>query len=180
MKLQLGVDVLEGSVVCPLCASAMDTKGIHCLSCTVGGDLIARHNDIRDLLFSFAERGLLNPLLERAGLLQEPGLFMQLRRPADVLADALPSAASGRLVKVALDVKVINAMGADHINHCMGSATAAMEEYRERAVERDASRPWPRLPGRGAKEGAIAHQRHSGKRRANRREQKPGKFWQTA
>lgn len=121
--------------MCRLCGSIMDTKGIHCLSCTVGGDAIARHNDNRDLIHKFAGRGRFNPVLEKAGLLQEPVVFLQLRRPADVLVDAPTGFDSNALVKIALDVKVINALGPDHIQDTMISPTMCLEAYREHALQ---------------------------------------------
>ena len=133
--LQLGVDVVEGWTACRLCGMTMDTKGIHCLSCTVGGDLISRHNDVRDLLFKFASRGQFNPILEKACLLQEPGVFLQMRRPADVLLEVGTNSGSNRSVKVALDVKVINALGPDHLQSSMGGATKCLEAYREHALQ---------------------------------------------
>ena len=86
---QLGVDVFEESFLCNLCGMCVDTKGLHCMSCTGGGDLVNRHNDVRDIIFSFAARARLQPQLERAGLLHEPGIFLELRRPADVLVEGL-------------------------------------------------------------------------------------------
>ena len=137
LGLQLGVDVVEGWTVCRLCGMVMDTKGIHCLSCTVGGDLIARHNDVRDLLYKFSCRGQFNPVLEKAGLLQEPGVFLHMRRPADVLVEAPATSGGNALVKVALDVKVINALGPDHIQATMSSSTRCLEAYREHALQQN-------------------------------------------
>eukprot|EP00973_Karenia_brevis_P039155 5408177-Karenia_brevis.AAC.1 len=94
----------------------MDLKGIHDLSCTCGGDITLRHNHIRDIIFAYAKRAALRPQLEKAGLLHEPGIFLQMRRPADVLVEGLGQASglsAGVNVRVALDVKVINALGAD-------------------------------------------------------------------
>ena len=69
---------------------------------------------------SFGRRARVNPLLERAGLLADPGVFLELRRPADVrikLArrdEAGTGAAPAPSETVALDVKVINACGPAH------------------------------------------------------------------
>ena len=112
-----------------------DTKGIHCLSCTVGGDLIARHNDVRDLIFKFAMRGQFNPVLEKAGLLQEPGVFLHMRRPADVLVAAPVASGGNALIELALDVKIINALGPDHIQDTMSYSTRCLQTYREHAIQ---------------------------------------------
>ena len=79
----------NGSVaaVCRYCGAARDPRGIHDRSCTFGGDVVLRHNLVRDLIFEFARRALLNPILERVGLLAEPGVLLDLRRPADVLIE---------------------------------------------------------------------------------------------
>ena len=89
--LQLGVDVLEGSVACRLCGITMDTKGIHCLSCTVGSDTVVRHNDVRDLLYKFASRAQLKHRL---------GKSRTGERAWGILADAAASRYSGRCESV--------------------------------------------------------------------------------
>lgn len=117
----------------------MDTKAVHCLSCTCGGDLLLRHDDVRDILHSLAQRGLLQPSLEKAGLLSERGVFVNLRRPADVLVERLGPAArgrrdaddGGRVQRVALDVKVIHALGANHFEMTLQSSQSALAAYRD-------------------------------------------------
>ena len=105
--LQLGVDLHQGPSVCRLCGSCRDTREIHDLSRTVGGDVVVRHNAVRDDIYAFAQRARVNPRLEKAGLLSEPGVFLELRRPADVLIDeALQgSGPAGPVSRVALDIK---------------------------------------------------------------------------
>ena len=116
VKLTLGVDVADGKSLCRFCAAVLDTKGIHPCSCTAGGDVTWRHNQGRDKLFRWAMRGHLNPELEKAGILNEPAVMItSLRRPADVLVDN----PANRMDKVALDVKVINALGPDHLAETM-------------------------------------------------------------
>ena len=62
-----GVDVLDAGCACRFCGMVMDTKGSHCLSCVAGGDVLMRHNDIRDIIYRSARRGNLQPTLEKAG-----------------------------------------------------------------------------------------------------------------
>ena len=53
-----------------------------------GGDPVHRHNAVRDHVYELARRAHVDPLLEKAGLLANPGayaVFVDLRRPADVL-----------------------------------------------------------------------------------------------
>ena len=128
-----GVDVFNASYSCRFCGTVMDTKGVHALSCVAGGDILLRHNEVRDIIFKFARRGNLRPTLEKAGLLAEDGVFVNLRRPADVLIESLDSTAQrrrngtadGRTQRVALDIKVINALGADHFDRTLQSSQAA-------------------------------------------------------
>ena len=49
-----------------------------------GGDAVMRHNSVRDIVYRFSFRGRLRPELEKAGVLDEPGVLVDLRRPADV------------------------------------------------------------------------------------------------
>ena len=60
----------------------LDIYGDHAICCTTNGDLIVRHNRIRDLVDKFAREGHLGPVMEKKGILgdsKEPG-----RRPGDV------------------------------------------------------------------------------------------------
>jgi hypothetical protein len=134
-RLQLGVDLHQGPASCRMCGSCRDVRGIHDLSCTVGGDILTRHNSVRDDIYGFARRARVNPKLEKAGLLSEPGVFLELRRPADVLIEgALRGARDcGPVERVALDVKVINALGHDHYDLTREHPLAAAEEYRRKA-----------------------------------------------
>ena len=104
------------------------------MSCTAGGDLVCRHNLIRDIFFRYCQRARLNPQLEKAGLLEDDSIFVNLRRPADVLAEmgsAGTPSGGAPWVRTALDVKVINAMGQGHLEDtCVGGLVAA-EAYRE-------------------------------------------------
>ena len=69
-----------------------------------------RHNEIRDLLHSFCIRARLHPELEKAGLLQDESIMVELRRLADILVDNVGNR-NAHGGKTALDVKVINALG---------------------------------------------------------------------
>ena len=130
LAMQLGVDVHEGNLLCRCCGSALGTKGIHDISCTCGGDFIERHNKVRDLIYAYALRGMLHPLLERAGLLDDPNIMVDLRRPADVLIQE----GAGEITRSALDVKIINALGPDHFTATLSGSLTAAEAYREQAM----------------------------------------------
>ena len=132
---QLGVDVFDDAHLCVMCGLCADTKGIHSLSCTGGGDIVVRHNDVRDIVHHFASRGGLRPQLEKAGLLHEPGIFLEMRRPADVLVEGLAQGSRGNSsMKFALDIKVINALGAAHLDDTAQGPLVAAEAYREKAL----------------------------------------------
>ena len=109
-------------------------------SCTAGGDITLRHNTIRDIIFAFAARGCLRPVLERAGLLAEPGVLLDLRRPADVLIEGAlnpvrGAAGSSPTARLALDVKVIIAVGASHLTATCNDPLAAAESYRDKVLD---------------------------------------------
>src|SRR4051794_27844988 len=77
---RLGVPVLGSEVPCPLCTQPLDVFGDHATCCAKSGDLIVRHNTIRNLVGRVASDGLLHVVLEKKGILGDaPG-----RRPGDV------------------------------------------------------------------------------------------------
>ena len=47
----------------------MDIYGDHALCCKKNGDMITRHNRVRNLIFQIADMGLLSPELEKLGIL---------------------------------------------------------------------------------------------------------------
>eukprot|EP00731_Ephydatia_muelleri_P033774 Em0037g38a len=63
---------------CPLCSSALDPDCHHALTCRFGGDIIARHNKLRDCFANLCSKACSSPQLENG-----PGL--DFSRPADVL-----------------------------------------------------------------------------------------------
>ena len=135
--LQLGVDVQEETCSCPFCGAVCDLCGVHALSCMAGGDTTTLHNEVRDEVFSWCRRGLLNPKLEKGGLLSQVSLPGGQRRPADVLVchragflSGLPGGDSAtRRGKVALDIAVINALGQGHGNDTLAKPLQAAIAY---------------------------------------------------
>ena len=61
-----------------VCSSALDPDCHHTLTCRSGGDIIARHNKLRDCFANLCSKACLSPQLEKG-----PGL--DFSRPADVL-----------------------------------------------------------------------------------------------
>ena len=77
----LGVGV--GGTVCPLCTDvALDPLGHHAVTCRHGGDVVVRHNHLRDVVVDFCRRAHLSVSIEKGhGLTRDHNHS----RPADVL-----------------------------------------------------------------------------------------------
>ena len=87
VRVRLGVPEASQDAWCPKCDAVLDTHGHHSGMCLAGGERVLRHNALRDLVYSWAERACLRPEKERAGLLlpQRPDdVSSARRRPADV------------------------------------------------------------------------------------------------
>ena len=104
VKYRLGLPVFreEGQCPAPHCKGVSDMYGDHAISCAIGGERIARHSHLRDVVYQTAQQAHLGPRKEPDGLL--PGTD---ERPADVL---LPYWTHGR--DTAIDVTVVNALQA--------------------------------------------------------------------
>jgi hypothetical protein len=136
---RLGVDLEQHQPrLCRFCGAVRDLLGRHDQSCTAGGDIVFRHNGLRDLLYNLALRALADPEIERAGLLSEPGMLLDLRRPADVLVKLARASQAHRpcsaTERVAIDIKVINACGPHHATTGeTPDPQQAMSKYAEQA-----------------------------------------------
>ena len=80
IRYRLGVPVLNEEISCPMCMQTIDRFGDHATCCSKAGDLIVRHNSLRNLVNKFAADGLLNPVMEKKGILGPTSG----RRPGDV------------------------------------------------------------------------------------------------
>ena len=81
LKWWLGIPVVQGQS-CPHCPSCvLDDFGHHSLTCKHGGDVVMRHNKLRDVFYDFCQRACLGPRLEMGC---GAGSDSQ-SRPADVL-----------------------------------------------------------------------------------------------
>ena len=94
----LGVPMVENGSKCPVCSVDIDTFGDHHISCRGNGDLIHRHDSLRDALFTAAQSAALGPRKEVPSLI--PG---GKSRPADLY---FPYWRHGK--PAALDVTVIS------------------------------------------------------------------------
>ena len=135
-SLHLGVDVMRGGEPCRFCGVVLDVKGVHPASCMAGGDVTLRHNRMRNIVYRYGSRGQLIAELEKAGILQEDGVFVDLCRPADVMVDGMDATGRGH-ERVALDIRIINALGAGHYQDTLEGPLVAAEKYREAACARD-------------------------------------------
>jgi len=105
----LGQPVYSTSAPCPFCKQTMDIYGDHSVCCSKTGDLITRHNRLRNLVFKLADIGLLSPEMEKLGLLGETD--RSRRRPGDV------SIKNWTLRRgLAIDVAVICPVAPSHLN----------------------------------------------------------------
>ena len=94
---RLGVPLLREEIACPLCEQHINKYGDHATCCTKAGDIIVRHNTLRNLVDGIASDGLLSPVLEKKGILGTTSG----RRPGDV---TIPIWADGK--GLAIDVAV--------------------------------------------------------------------------
>lgn len=105
----LGLPVYSKPFPCPLCQQTMDTLGDHALCCKKTQDTITRHNRLRNWLCKLAELGMLNPAMEKLGLLGPTD--ESKRRPGDV---SFPLWRYGR--GLAIDVAVICPLAPTHLH----------------------------------------------------------------
>ena len=77
---RLGVPVLDQEIPCPLCKQPINIFGDHAACCAKKGDVIIRHNSLRNLVDSIGTDALLSPVMEKKGILGNT----TGRRPGDV------------------------------------------------------------------------------------------------
>ena len=89
LRHRLGVAEASSDGWCPRCDSVLDTFSLHAGVCIAGGERNQRHNALRDLLCTWADRAGLHPEKEKPGfpLPQRPEeTGVARRRPADIFA----------------------------------------------------------------------------------------------
>jgi len=91
-KWWLGLNQPLATEKCSLCYVNTTPKATHSLACKNGGDLIKRHNKLRNYIFHIAQQCGSNPVLEKKNIL---GDCDSGKRPADVL---LPAGASTKIM----------------------------------------------------------------------------------
>eukprot|EP00731_Ephydatia_muelleri_P035190 Em0103g2a len=81
VKWWLGLDTSEGSQ-CTLCLGVLDHLGHHAVTCKYGGDVVSRHNKIRDILVETCRRAHIGVQVEVGNNLTHDH---NKTRPADIL-----------------------------------------------------------------------------------------------
>ena len=72
--------MLDHEIPCPLCKQTINIFGDHATCCAKKGDVIIRHNSLRNLIDSIGTDALLSPVMEKKGILGNT----TGRRPGDV------------------------------------------------------------------------------------------------
>ena len=115
IKWWLGIPVAQGQS-CSQCNAALDAYGHHALCCKLGGDVVSRHNRLRDIFNDFCHSACLAPQLEMSGWSRDR------TRPADVLA---PNWVLGK--PAAFDLSVTSTLNAQIFQEaCVTAGSAAM------------------------------------------------------
>ena len=124
IKWWLGLDVSEGSP-CALCpGSTLDHLGHHAVTCKYGGDVVTRHNMIRDILVETCHQAHIGVKVEVGNNLSRDH---SKTRPADIL---LPNWFLGRTA--ALDVSITSPLNPVILLEAGVLATAAAQATESR------------------------------------------------
>ena len=124
LKYRLGVPLYDSDKRCPYCKSAiLDIIGDHAVSCHGRGDIISRHDRVRDRIMTASSSANLSPVCEQKHLLPENN-----SRPGDVY---LPSFIAGQ--PAALDVTITSPLQASLISDAARTCGFALTlvEYRK-------------------------------------------------
>jgi hypothetical protein len=107
LQLRLGLPVAPAGAHCPSCARSpwLDPGGHHALTCSKGGDVVTRHNKLRNTVRSLCSRAQMSAKLEQGA----SGSDMQ--RPADVLVQAWSLGAAA-----AFDITVVSPFTVNNMN----------------------------------------------------------------
>ena len=127
LRRRLGVADALADTWCPKCDGVLDKFSLHAGTCAAGGERTQRHNALRDLLASWADRAGLQAEVEKPGLLlpQRPDeARLAQRRPADIF---LPSLSGG---PAALDLAVASQYAAVKAAHLNTSQVCAAQGVR--------------------------------------------------
>ena len=126
LKYRLGVKVYENERKCPFCKSGtLDVMGDHAVSCHGRGDMISRHDRIRDKIISACSGALLSHISEQKSLLPDNN-----SRPGDIF---LPVWNNG--LPAALDVTVTSPLQSSLIINASEKSGFALSAAEDRKYE---------------------------------------------
>eukprot|EP00731_Ephydatia_muelleri_P011679 Em0006g573a len=115
IKWWLGIPVAQGQS-CSQCNAALDAYGHHALCCKLGGNVVSRHNRLRDIFNDFCHSACLAPQLEMGGWSRNR------TRLADVL---VPNWVLGK--PAAFDLSVTSTLNAQIFQEaCVTAGSAAL------------------------------------------------------
>ena len=110
----------------------MDSKGYHAVTCTSHGSLIRRHNNLRDIFFTFCEQGRLLPKKEPLIPTKQRD-SSGVRRDTDTRGDILLQSTGTR--PRALDFAVTSPLQSLYVNGAAKETGFAAEQYAVRVKE---------------------------------------------
>ena len=125
LKYRLGLPVYAADGTCPSCSAETDRMGDHALGCPKYQERIARHDQLRDVLYEAAASAALAPIKEAAHLL--PGAAA---RPGDILIRRWVDGKDG-----ALDVTVTGPLALSNVEAAATESGAALEKAFKRKVQ---------------------------------------------
>ena len=125
LKYRLGLPIYSAEGPCPACSAPSDRMGDHALGCAKFGDRIARHDQLRDVLFEAAASAALAPVREERYLL--PGTAA---RPGDVLIRRWSDGKDG-----ALDVTVTGPLANSNVEAAAEEPGSALSKAFKRKVQ---------------------------------------------
>ena len=125
LKYRLGVPVYSADGTCPSCSGPSDKMGDHALGCRKHNERIARHDQLRDVLYEAASSAALAPIREAPHLL--PG---SVARPGDLLIRRWVDGKDG-----AIDVTVTGPLAQSNVASASAAAGGALEKAFKRKVE---------------------------------------------
>ena len=131
LKYRLGVKLYENERKCPFCKSGtLDVMGDHAVSCHGRGDMISRHDRIRDKIISACSGALLSPISEQKSLLPDNN-----SRPVDIF---LPVWNAGQ--PAALDVTVTSPLQSSLFINASEKSGFALSAAEDRKYEQYAQK----------------------------------------
>ena len=126
VKYRLGAPIYEIERKCPYCKTgSLDTLGYHAVACHGRGDMISRHDRLRDNFFSACSAANLSPVCEQKNLIPETNC-----RPGDVY---LPFWSVGQ--PAALDITITSPLQPSIISNAARKSGFALRAAEDRKLE---------------------------------------------